>query len=60
MCIYIEGLSKTKEKKLYWKVAQRIVLENCPTVRVGGCPKNSFGELSNNSPWRIVVRRVVQ
>ena len=45
-----------KENKLYRKVVQRIVLECCPTVRVGGCPKNCFGELSNNSPRRIFQR----
>ena len=42
--------------KLYQKVVRRIVLERCPTVHVVGCPMDCFGELSNNSPRRIVQR----
>ena len=42
------------KRKLYRKVVRRIVLERCPTVYVGGCPMDCFGELSNNSPWSIV------
>ena len=40
--------------EFYQKIVRRIALESCPTVHVGGCPMDCFGELSNNSPRRVV------
>ena len=42
------------KRKFYRKIVRRIALESCPTVHVGGCPMDYFGELSNNSPRRVV------
>ena len=42
------------KRKFYLKIVRRIALESCPTVHVGGYPMDYFGELSNNSPWRVV------
>ena len=45
---------RVAKRKLYRKVIRRIILERCQTVHVGGYPMDCFGELSNNSPQRIV------
>ena len=40
--------------KFYRKIVQRIALKSCPVVHVEGCLMECFGELSNNSPRRVV------
>ena len=42
------------KRKFYRKIVQRMALESCPTVHVGGCPMDCLGKLSNNSPRRVV------
>ena len=54
VCPQMNENLRVVERKFYRKIVRRIALESCPTVHVGGCTMDCFGELSNNLPRRVV------